>query len=172
MKNDSLKYVLQTVIVATAYILLTYRSYPLAFNDVQFRISEVLILLVFIRPKYIFGLAMGTFIANLASPFGIIDAIAGTTMSIISMLFMIKIRSIFGTTWASMFGAAFIPSLFHGIYVALSMILLNPEKNPTVLFIHIASSVAVGEFVVVALIGVPVMTLIINNAKICRILSE
>lgn len=171
MKNDFLRYALKSSIVAAAYILLTYISYPLAFNDIQFRVSEVLILLVFISPKYIFSLAIGTFIANLASPFGLADAVMGTAVSICSMLLMIKIREIFGTTWASMFGASFIPALLHGLYVPFLMILLEPNKNPWVLFIPMASSVAVGEFVVVALMGVPIMNLIINNAKIWRILT-
>lgn len=169
MKSKTIICLIKNSVIASMYIMLTYISHPLAFNDVQFRISEVLILFIFINPKYIFGLAIGTCIANLSSPIGITDAVAGSIVSAFSMLLMLKIKNTFGTTMASMFAASFIPAVFNSIYVPLAMIFVDPHKNPLVLFIPMASSIAMGEFIVVAIIGLPIMSLIINNKRIYNI---
>jgi uncharacterized membrane protein len=56
-------------IVAALYVVLTLGIAPLSFGPVQFRVSEVLKVLVLFDPFLAFGIGLGTLLANLASPF-------------------------------------------------------------------------------------------------------
>lgn len=56
-------------IVAALYTVLTVGIAPLSFGPIQFRVSEVLKVLVLFDPFLCLGIGLGTFIANLASPF-------------------------------------------------------------------------------------------------------
>ena len=56
-------------IVAALYVVLTIGIAPLSFGPVQFRVSEVLKVLVLFDPFLALGIGIGTLLANLASPF-------------------------------------------------------------------------------------------------------
>ena len=55
--------------VAALYVVLTIGIAPLSFGPVQFRVSEVLKILVLFDPFLALGIGIGTFLANLTSPF-------------------------------------------------------------------------------------------------------
>jgi uncharacterized membrane protein len=55
--------------VAAIYVVLTVGIAPLSFGPIQFRVSEVLKVLVLFDPFLCLGIGLGTFVANLASPF-------------------------------------------------------------------------------------------------------
>ena len=55
--------------VAALYVVLTIGIAPLSFGPVQFRVSEALKVLVLFDPFLALGIGIGTFLANLASPF-------------------------------------------------------------------------------------------------------
>jgi len=73
-------------VIAALYIALTIASYPLAFEAVQFRISEALAILPFFFPFAVPGLFIGVFIANLFGPYGLPDAIVGSSASLLAGL--------------------------------------------------------------------------------------
>lgn len=56
-------------LIAAAYAALTLAIAPLSFGPVQFRISEALKALALIQPWTIPGIVVGTFVANLFSPY-------------------------------------------------------------------------------------------------------
>ena len=56
-------------IVAAVYGVLTILIAPLSYGPIQFRLSEVLKVLVLYNPVVALGIGIGTFFANLASPF-------------------------------------------------------------------------------------------------------
>jgi uncharacterized membrane protein len=61
--------VVWVAIVAALYVVFTIGIAPLSFGPVQFRISEVFKILVLFDPFLCLGIGMGTFVANLFSPF-------------------------------------------------------------------------------------------------------
>ena len=74
----NVKNMTRLALVAAMYAVLTVVIAPLAFGEIQFRFSEVLVLLCFYRKDYALALIVGCFIANLFSPMGLMDIIFGT----------------------------------------------------------------------------------------------
>lgn len=55
--------------VAALYVIFTIMLAPISFGPIQFRVSEVLKGLVLFNPVAALGIGLGTFIANLFSPY-------------------------------------------------------------------------------------------------------
>ena len=64
----STRRVVQVAIVAALYAVLTWGIAPIGYDLIQFRVSEVLKVLVLFDPWLVLGIGIGTFLANLASP--------------------------------------------------------------------------------------------------------
>lgn len=75
-----------TAIIAALYAVLTLVTYPISFLGIQFRFSEIMIILAFFNRKYSFGLVLGCVLANLASPLGFYDALFGTLATLLAVL--------------------------------------------------------------------------------------
>ena len=75
-----------TAIIAALYAVFTLICYPFSFLGIQFRLSEMMIILVFFNRRYSVGLVLGCFLANLASPLGLYDALFGTLATLLSVL--------------------------------------------------------------------------------------
>lgn len=67
-------------VIAALYAVLGYFGsvFSLTFGPVQIRFAEALTVLPFLFPAAAPGLAIGCLITNLASPYGMLDVIAGT----------------------------------------------------------------------------------------------
>ena len=62
--NKKIKDIARLSLVAAMYIVLTVIN-PLSFGAIQFRISEILMFLIFFRKDYSISLIVGCFISNL-----------------------------------------------------------------------------------------------------------
>ncbi len=82
----TLKDISANAIIAALYVALTLITYPISFAGIQFRLSEMLILLCFFNKKYTLGCTVGCLIANFFSTIGIVDAAFGTAATLISCL--------------------------------------------------------------------------------------
>ena len=80
-------------ILTALYVGLCIVSWPLAYTPLQFRIAETLIVLPFYNKKYSIAIVLGTFIANLIGPYGIVDAVVGSFASALVCLIIIALRS-------------------------------------------------------------------------------
>ena len=140
------KSLIKLAIAAAIYVVLTLISYPLSFGQVQFRVSEILLLLCFFNPKYGVSLVVGCFLSNLASPFGPIDWVLGTAHTLIAVLFIIWARKARLPLWVASFGAL--------IGTPLIGLAINIASGLPIIISTLW--VALGEFVVVTIIGVPI----------------
>ena len=61
--------VVRVAIIAALYAVFTVAIAPLSYGPIQFRAAEALKVLVLFDPLYAIGIGIGTFFANLASPF-------------------------------------------------------------------------------------------------------
>ena len=81
------------VIFAALYAAITVVFAPISYLSLQIRISEVLIALI---PIYgwpaLFGLTLGTFMANTVSPLGFIDLLVGTLATFFGGLPLLYLR--------------------------------------------------------------------------------
>jgi uncharacterized membrane protein len=55
--------------IAALYFVFTVAIAPISYGPIQFRVSEVLKVLVLFNPVYALGIGLGTFFANMISPF-------------------------------------------------------------------------------------------------------
>ena len=65
----------------------------LSFGPIQFRFAEALTVLSFLFPETAWGLAVGCFVGNLLSPYGLLDIVVGTAATLAAALLTRKCRS-------------------------------------------------------------------------------
>ena len=154
MQTFDTKQLTLAALVAALYAVLSYFGsiFGLTYGPVQFRFAEALCVLPFLFPATAPGLFVGCLIANLLSPYGLVDVIFGSLATLIGATLATKMPNkwlaplptvlangvIIGAmiAWYEVgFGAAF-PTMFllNGIWIAigeigacyvLGMILLN-----------------------------------------------
>ena len=149
MQNNKAKFITQPAIVAALYVALTLALSFISYGPIQFRVAEILVLLVFIEKKYFLGLALGCAISNAFSPLGIIDVIVGTSATVVALLFIILIRKFLGDNKKALIIASLGPVISNAIFVGIELTVLFKELP----FIVNAAYVALGEFVVVTIVG-------------------
>lgn len=69
-------------LLAALYVALTVVN-PIGWGALQFRISDMLMVIPFFNRKYIYGATIGVIIANSFSPLGVIDVAVGALSCII-----------------------------------------------------------------------------------------
>lgn len=90
MKNFTIKDLVLNGLVGAIYVALIFIFAELSFNDIQFRIAEVLLIFLFFNKKLAPGIILGTFIGNfLLSPI-IYDLVFGTLATMISIALMLR----------------------------------------------------------------------------------
>ena len=154
MKNDLTKKLTRTAIIAAIYAVITVAIAPLSYMGVQFRISEILVLLAVFDPLYIGGLTLGCLIANLLGPNGPLDVILGTLATFISVYAIYLTGKIVKNYRAKLLIASIWPTLFNGLIIGWMLNMLY--GFPLVLSM---GQVALGELVVITCIGVPLFLL-------------
>ncbi|WAA09048.1 QueT transporter family protein [Fervidibacillus albus] len=138
-------------IVAALYIAITAVIQPIAFSNIQFRIPEIFNHLVVFNKKYIFGVVIGVFLANLffsnLLPY---DLIFGVGHSIFSLTITIMISRWIKNVWIKMAANTIV---FSGMMFIIAYELKLALGFP---FWETWLLTAIGEFVVMA-IGTPLM---------------
>lgn len=133
----------RSAILAAMMAVTTWMIPAFSYGPLQFRFSEALTLLAFYNPAWIPGLTIGVAIANLGSPFGLIDVFVGSFATWITVTTMSKCKNI----WLA--------SLFPAIYsfiIGLEILFLSQEP---VNFFVVTLQIMISEIVIVTLIGVP-----------------
>lgn len=157
--NEKLVRLLKMALVAALYVALTFVFMPFSFLGVQFRVAEILMLLVLIDPLYIPALTIGCFIANfLFSPMGIVDVIIGTLATLFAVIAISKTKNLFiASLWPTLFNAFMVGA---ELYYVLNL----PFWLSTF-------QVAIGEFTVVSIVGVIVFKYVLNNRGLVKVLK-
>lgn len=153
-------FLVRSAVVAALYAVLTLVVPMPQYGPIQFRFSEILVLLAFYNRKYIPGLVLGCAIANLFSPMAWFDVIFGTLSSYIAFRLMTKTDNLF---IASLFPVLLVSVPALGTYFLLD----SSGAFITMLFSFMAS-----EFVMVSIIGVIIFKILENNKAFMRKLIE
>ena len=162
MKKINIKDIVMYASVAAIYVVLTWLFGSLSYGPIQFRISEVLVLLCFFNKKYFTPLTLGCLISNLMSP-NSLDILFGTLATMISLFFICKSKNLFV---ASLF-----PVIFNGLIVALELTLFSGIYDIN-LYLFYAATVALGEFVCVSVVGVILFTFLKENKDFIKMINE
>lgn len=157
MKKDKIMWMARIAIVAALYVVLTLISYPFSYGMIQFRISEALMLLCCYDKRYTWSMVVGCIVSNLFS-FDLIDCIFGTLATLLACIAMvlIKKKSI----------SSFAPAIFNGIIIGLELYFVIDA--PLLLSMI---GVAVGELVVVVLLGNIIFYYIEKDKKLMEVIG-
>ena len=90
-RKEQIISITKIAIVAALYIVLTVLIYPLSFDEIQVRFSEVLLLLCFFDKKYGIGIVVGCAVSNLFSPIPL-DVLFGTVQTIVAVVLIGYLR--------------------------------------------------------------------------------
>lgn len=116
------KNITRLAIIAGLYAALTIVFSFISYGEIQVRLSEMLIILCFFSKDYILSLTFGCLIANVFSPFGIVDCIFGTLATFLSAIFIYISRRYFKF---GLFVSCLWPVLFNGIIVGIEIAVLS-----------------------------------------------
>ncbi|MZK52882.1 QueT transporter family protein [Clostridium beijerinckii] len=158
--NNTVKRLVKTAIIAALYAVITLVLAPISYGPIQFRVSEIMVLLAFFDPFYIVGLTLGCFIANILGPNGLADIIFGTLATFISVYAVSITERFVKSKKTSLVIASLWPTIFNGVIIGCMLNYIY--QFPLVLSI---GEVAIGEFVVVTIVGVPIVRLLQNKYR-------
>ena len=152
MNQMSVRSIVFQTMIASMYVVLVYIFQFMSFGPLQFRIAEVLLVIVFFDKKSIIGLTLGTFIANwLMSPFGLIDALFGSLATLVALSLMIVFSK-------KLIISLSMPALANGLIIGAMIAYV--EVIP---FLPIFFWVFLGEWIVLFLLGLPLFHTLKNN---------
>jgi len=77
-RKKSLKSLIMASIIAALYVGMTIAVPAISYSMIQFRLSEILVALVYFEPAALPGLCIGCFVADLLGPGVFYDAVIGT----------------------------------------------------------------------------------------------
>lgn len=161
------EFIARSALIAALYAALTLFSYPLSYGMVQFRVSEIMTLLVFFNPRYIPSLLIGCFAANLLGTGGIVDAIFGTCASLFAFIWMVYARRIkHGKTALFLAAAGPVVSSF---IIALEMKLALGDPLSFWLWF---GYVAFGQAAVLYVLGCPLALFLRKNPKFGKLINK
>jgi uncharacterized membrane protein len=141
-------------VMAALYVALTLIN-PLAFGEIQFRFSEILVLLCFYNPIFCVPMILGCFIANfIASPWGWIDMLLGTLGTALAVYMMALTKNI----WV----ASLFPVITNAFFVGIMLTYFVGVPLP--LWQNMAF-VGLGQLAVITVIGVPLFKLVLEKNK-------
>ncbi len=152
MRKLNTETVALTGVTAAVYMVATLAISPIAFGAVQFRLSEVMVLLAWVNPAFVPGLVLGCALANMFSPLGIIDVLFGTFHTFCSVMMISRTKNMYlASVW---------PTIFSFI-IGLELYLVY--RAP---FIVSTISVMAGELICITLIGCVIFSFIKKNGYI------
>jgi uncharacterized membrane protein len=146
--------------IAALYVALCYAFAFMSYGPVQFRIAEILLVLVFYNKKYCIPVIIGTFIANQLM-YGLVDMIVGTFATVlVCLIIMLFKNKIIIAPAAALINGLIIGSMLYFIF----------EEPYSIGFIM--ANVAIGEFAVVLLGVLAFSALEKTNPKVINIIKD
>lgn len=145
-------------IIAALYVGLTYAFSFMSYGGVQFRISEILVLLCFYNRDYCFALILGCIFANIGSPLGYIDLIFGVMSTVFSVVTIRYCKNIY---------LAAVMPVISMVFVALELTLFLPE--PSAFILNLGTTM--GGEAAVMVVGVVFFKTVEKNRTLMRLID-
>lgn len=153
-------------IVAALYVAITFFVQPFGFTNIQFRVSEMFNHLIVFNKKFVYGIVLGVFFANLFfSPMVAYDLVFGVGQSIVALLVTIFSMRYIKGIWARMF--------FNTIVFTITMFIIAFELNLAFgwPFLFTWLTTAAGELVVMV-VGAPLIYVINKRVHFNKIMES
>lgn len=160
-KNEffNVKNMTRLALVAAMYVAVTLAVPALMYGAIQFRFSEILVLLCFYRKDYAPAMILACLIANLPSPLGWFDWVFGPIATALAVLPMYHVKNIFL--------AALLPVISNGVIVGIELTLAFGDP----VWINMGT-VALGELAVMIAGAVIFKFVFEKNAPLMRLIGS
>ena len=173
----STKQIATAAVVGAGYAALTMLLAPISYGPVQMRVSEALCILPFFMPVTTWGLFVGCAVANLISSAGIWDVVFGSLATLGACLCIQALGQCGrgAKSWLRIILAALMPVVWNGVIIgALLMWTVTDTVFPDVnaAFWIIGGEVALGEAIVMFVLGVPLMRVLPRDRWFQKIITE
>ncbi len=144
-------------IIGSAYVALNMLFLPIAFLAIQFRVAEALTLLPLLFPSSVLGLFVGCIIANLSSPFGIVDIFFGSLATLAGAYGTYLIgKKVKNSNLA--LALAPLPTIISNTFIIGGVLYFMLNGTPDAAPYHVfAAQIFIGETGVCYLLGVPLI---------------
>ena len=173
MSNINIRKIVFAGLVAALYATMTIVIAPIAYGPVQFRLTEALCILPFFYPVTALGLFIGCVAANLFSPYGILDIVAGSFASLIAALATMQLGRLNRDSMAVKALACFPPVFFNALIIG-AVIAWSMTSGGEAFWPALAVNgfqVGLGQFVVMYAAGLPLM-IYLPKLRFFTLLSE
>ena len=173
MSSNSIRKIAFAGVVAALYATLTMALSFIAYGPIQFRLAEALCVLPFFFPFTSVGLFIGCLIANILSPYGILDIVAGPVATLIAALFTMSIGKAGRDATAFKALACFPPVIFNALIIG-AVIAWSSTSGGEAFWPAFALNgfqVGVGQLAVLYAVGLPLMVYL-PKSKVYTLLSE
>jgi uncharacterized membrane protein len=139
----------RAALYAALYAVLTLAPglNALSYGQVQFRVSEVLLVFACVDPAAVVGLTVGTALGNLGSPMALVDVVVGSLLTLVAAALMYSI----GPRFVALVAPVVVNGL--GVGAMLALVLELPVWAS-------AAWVAAGEAAVMATGGAALLVLV------------
>lgn len=162
MKNDNrVNKIAKAAIIAALYALISIILKPISFGTFQLRVAEALSLLVLYTSAAPFGLFCGCLLANIFSPYGLLDMICGSLATLTAALIASKIKNKF---------LAGIPFVVVNAIVVSFVICF--EAFSFAVYFPTAMYIGIEEALSVYVLGIPLTIFIEKNKKIYELIAD
>ena len=145
-------------IIAAIYCVVTLALGFISYGPIQFRVSEILMFLPLLSKEYIVALTLGCFLANVIGPYGVPDIIFGTLATLISSVLVYLTPKLFGKKKYTLLIASIWPTIINALIIGWML-----YKFVGLPFALSAFEVALGEFVVITIVGLPIFKMVNNK---------
>ena len=154
-------------LTAAAYAVLSYFGsiFGITYGPIQCRFSEALCVLPFFLPETAWGLGVGCLIANLLSPYGVLDIVVGSAATLIGCLLTARMKK----TWLLPLPTILCNMLMVG--AMLSAVLMPASEFWKGLAVF-GAEVGSGEAVVLYILGIPLYQFIRKTKLIDKLLGR
>ncbi len=157
----SQKELVYSALIAALYCVLTICLAPISFGAVQFRLSEALVMLAVLSPKYIAGLTLGCALSNAigflmgVNLLGAADILFGTLATFLACIFSYIFRKVRIKELPIL--SAIFPAIFNGVIIGAEICLVLLNEFSPVLFLIQALQIAIPEILVCMTLGLYVV---------------
>ena len=158
------KFLARSAAIAAVYASLTLILSPISFGSMQLRASEALSVLAYFSPTAVVGLAIGCAVANMWSPYGLVDIIFGSLATLLAAYITYKLPK--RGVWKYI---APLPSVIINSAVISAVITFSAANSQVSMQIFLANalSIALPQALVCYGLGLPLM-LWLDSSGIAR----
>ena len=165
MKKLNTRQIALNGIVAGLYAAITILTAAFAYGNIQFRISEALMMLLLFEPHLTIGLTIGCLIANLFSTVSVLDIVIGTAATLLACLLTTRIKK----PWLAPLPTILVNAVMVGAMLSAVFMPASEFWKGLAVF---GAEVGAGEAVVLYILGIPLYQFIRKTKLIDKLLGR